>query len=66
MNGAARFGDQMRQPGFCGEKSRFDARPRTMHERMTAFMIAVGGTSLVCLLLIERVQNRGARRRERR
>jgi hypothetical protein len=29
---------------------------------MTAFMIAVGGTSLICYLLMTRVQNRSARR----
>jgi hypothetical protein len=29
---------------------------------MTAFMVAVGGTSLVCYLLINRAQNRKARR----
>src|SRR5258708_37589061 len=29
---------------------------------MTAFMIAVGATSLICFLLMSRVQNRSARR----
>jgi hypothetical protein len=29
---------------------------------MTAFMVAVGGTSLVCYLLMNRVQNRKERR----
>jgi len=32
---------------------------------MTAFMVAVGGTSLVCYLLMNRVQNRKERREER-
>ena len=30
---------------------------------MTTFMLAVGGTSLVCYFLIARAQNRGAQRR---
>jgi hypothetical protein len=29
---------------------------------MTAFVIAVGGTSLICFLLMNRVQSRSARR----
>ena len=29
---------------------------------MTAFMAAVGGTSLICYLLMNRVQNRSVRR----
>lgn len=29
---------------------------------MTAFMVTVGGTSLICYLLMNRVQNRKARR----
>jgi hypothetical protein len=29
---------------------------------MTAFLAAVGGTSLICYLLVNRVQGRGARR----
>jgi uncharacterized membrane protein YgcG len=34
----------------------------TMTSEMTAFAIAVGGTSLVCYLLMTRMQNRGANR----
>ncbi len=30
---------------------------------MTTFMLAVGGTSLVCYVLMTRAQNRGAQRR---
>ena len=40
---------------------RFFRGPRaqdTMTGRMTAFMMAVGGTSLICYLLMNRVQNR--------
>ena len=33
-----------------------------MTSGMTAFMVAVGGTSLVCYLLMNRAQNRKARR----
>ena len=33
-----------------------------MTSGMTAFMVAVGGTSLICYLLMNRVQNRRARR----
>jgi hypothetical protein len=33
-----------------------------MTSGMTAFMVAVGGTSLVCYLLMSRVQNRKTRR----
>ena len=33
-----------------------------MTSEMTAFMVAVGGTSLVCYLLMNRTQNRKARR----
>jgi hypothetical protein len=35
-----------------------------MTSEMTAFAIAVGGTSLVCYLLMTRLQNRRANRRE--
>ena len=34
-----------------------------MTSGMTAFMVAVGGTSLICYLLMNRAQNRKARRR---
>jgi hypothetical protein len=33
-----------------------------MTSAVTAFLAAVGGTSLICYLLMNRVQNRGARR----
>ena len=33
-----------------------------MTSGMTAFMVAVGGTSLICYLLMNRVQNRKTRR----
>jgi hypothetical protein len=33
-----------------------------MTSGMAAFMVAVGGTSLICYLLMNRVQNRKARR----
>jgi len=38
------------------------AREATMTSEMTAFAIAVGGTSLVCYLLMTRMQNRRANR----
>ena len=34
-----------------------------MTSGMTAFMVAVGGTSLICYLLMNRVQNRKDRRK---
>ena len=33
-----------------------------MTSAMTVFMVAVGGTSLICYLLMNRVQNRAGRR----
>jgi hypothetical protein len=44
---------------------KFLGGPRTqdpMTSGMTAFMVAVGGTSLICYLLMNRVQNRKDRR----
>src|SRR6267378_8449701 len=49
----------------CGAKFPRSEPPKpkdAMTSGMTAFMVAVGGTSLICYLLMNRVQNRQARR----
>ena len=67
MNGRACRGDENgmnRQAAVLGYQ-RFLSGPRTqdpMTSGMTAFMAAVGGMSLICFLLMNRVQNRGDRR----
>jgi hypothetical protein len=67
MNGRASFGDQSWQgiEQCCGAKFPRSEPPKpkdAMTSGMTAFMVAVGGTSLICCLLMNRVQNRTARR----
>jgi hypothetical protein len=63
MNGRACRGDENgmnRQAAVLGYQ-RFLSGPRTqdpMTSGITAFMVAVGGTSLICYLLMNRVQNR--------
>jgi hypothetical protein len=47
----------------AAQRHRFEpSREEPMTGGMTAFMMAVGGTSLACYLLMTRVQNRSARR----
>jgi len=66
MNGTVTFCDQsQRQRAFCD--AHLIAMPRfgasaTMTGEIAAFGIAVGGTSLVCYLLMTRLQNRCANR----
>jgi hypothetical protein len=62
MNGAATFGDELWRAAnaFCGAQSgRFGdlALGETMTSAVAAFGIAVGGASLICYLLMTRVQN---------
>jgi hypothetical protein len=48
----------------AAQRRRYPGRPRRGRQMsgMTAFMIAVGATSVICFLLMSRVQNRSARR----
>jgi hypothetical protein len=66
MNGCASFGDQCRwMTGHYRSARRryFDRLPRGRQmSGLTAFMIAVGGTSVICFLLMSRAQNRSATR----
>jgi hypothetical protein len=65
MNGIATFGDKKSAvaPLFASHKAvGLRARKETMISGIAAFGMAVGGTSLVCYLLMNRVQNRRARR----
>jgi hypothetical protein len=62
MNGAATFGGELWRGanGFCGAQLGFFgglALGETMTSAMAAFGIAVGVTSLICYLLMTRVQN---------
>src|SRR5882757_1569447 len=67
MNGTVTFCDQsQRQRAFCD--AHLIAMPRfgasaTMTGEIAAFGIAVGGTSLVCYLLMTRLQNRRRNRK---
>jgi len=67
MNGRACRGDENgmnRQAAVLGYQ-RFPSGPRTQDPKtsgITAFMVAVGGTSLICYLLMNRVQDRKDRR----
>lgn len=65
MNGGARRADQMLiGPSMAVLKYRNLETLKVESEMsgMTAFMVAVGGTSLVCYLLMSRAQARKARR----
>ena len=67
MNGRAFRGDEngTNRQATVRRYRRFLSGPRTqdpMTSGMTAFMAAVGGTSLVCYLLMNRVQNRQSER----
>jgi hypothetical protein len=67
MNGRAFRGDEngTNRQAAVRRYRRFLSGPRTqdpMTSGMTAFMAAVGGTSLVCYLLMNRVQNRKSER----
>src|ERR1700681_4045011 len=66
MNGRASFGDECQWVSgqYRRAKRRYFGRPSREHQMsgMTAFMIAVGATSLICYLLMSRVQNRSASR----
>jgi hypothetical protein len=67
MNGIATFGDEWwRTAGTFAVHNKAPcrdfAREALVTSEMTAFAIAVGGTSLVCYLLMTRLQNRRANR----
>jgi len=65
MNGCALFRDQWQEIGLSnGDKIRFRDRTRgmLMTGGIAAFLAAVGGTSLVCYWLMNRAENRRARR----
>jgi hypothetical protein len=55
MNGTGRFGDQRLGPQPFAAHHR--SREKIMTSAMTVFGIAVGGTSLICFLLMTRLQN---------
>ena len=59
MNGTATFDDELwrRANAFCGAQSGLFGVGDTMTSGMATFGIAVGGTSLICYLLMTRVQN---------
>jgi len=67
MNGIATFRDEY-WPDRCLFATRHpapccgSAREETMTSALAAFGIAVGGTSLICYLLMTRLQNRSANR----
>jgi hypothetical protein len=61
MNGPATFRDQYWLPGgIFAAHNPISGREKTMTGAVAAFGIAVGGTSLICYLLITRLQNRRA------
>jgi hypothetical protein len=67
MNGIATFGDEHWHGRFFFAAhnqvpSCRSGREEAMTSAMTAFGIAVGGTSLICCLLMTRLQNRRANR----
>jgi hypothetical protein len=64
MNGMATFGDKMSTaaPLLRRKLLARSAGEATMTSGMAAFGVVVGGTSLVCSLLMNRVQKRRARR----
>lgn len=64
MNGGALFADQWQEMGRSGDaKPGAGAVPEGCHDqRSDGILAAVGGTSLICYLLINRLQNRSARR----
>jgi len=67
MNGIATFGDEY-WPGLCFFAAHNQVPAcrsgceETMTSAMTAFGMALGGTSLICYLLMTRLQNRRANR----
>jgi hypothetical protein len=63
MNGPATFRDQywLSQGIFAAHNAVF-RREKTMTSAVAAFGMAVGGTSLICYLLMTRLQNRRASR----
>jgi len=63
MNGPATFRDQYGlSHGIFAPHNAFFRREKTMTSAVAAFGIAVGGTSLICYLLMTRLQNRRANR----
>jgi hypothetical protein len=66
MNERARFGDKSRDPGAFAMHNKAPcadfAREAIMTSQMMAFAIEVGGTSLVCHLLMTRLRNRRTNR----
>ena len=67
MNGRALRGDEngTNRQAAVRRYRRFLSGPRTqdpMTSGMTAFMVAIGGTSLICYLVMNRVQDRKDRR----
>src|SRR5712692_10716712 len=63
MNGPATFRDQYwLSHGIAAPHNPIFRREKTMTSAVAAFAIAVGGTSLICYLLMTRLQNRRANR----
>jgi len=64
MNGSALFGDQWQEMGRPAEHRAGPGQNHggVMTGGMTAFLAAVGGTSLICYLMVGRRRNRSGRR----
>jgi hypothetical protein len=63
MNGPATFRDQYGlSQGIAAPHNAVFRREKTMTSAVAAFAIAVGGTSLICYLLMIRLPNRRAHR----
>jgi len=64
MNGRASIGDEPFKSGHsAGHKGFTRSEGKgAMTSGMTAFLVAVGGMSVACYLLMNRAQNRGVRR----
>lgn len=66
MNGPASFGDELVNIGrCCGAQNVLPGHLRArdaMTSGMTAFVVAIGGTSVIFYLLMNRAQKRSARR----
>src|SRR5216683_5720310 len=63
MNGPATFRDQYGlSHGIFAPHNAFFRREKTMTSAVAAFGMALGGTSLICYLLMTRLQNRRANR----
>ena len=66
MNGTAIFDDEYGPlRGFCAAKAAMSERQKIMNGALAAFVIGVGGTSLIAIL-VARIQSRQSNRRRSR